>query len=115
MLQSAVADDHGAEHAAADRKRWCVVVDTNQWISHLMLRSPTAAAVLYSLRQQRGVIGLPFVIEEELKRLAFVEGVRARDQITTGLDRLQRLVGSAPRPHTSWGRCLAIRGISPTG
>ena len=38
MVASPVADDDGAEHASADEKRWCVVVDTNQWISHLMLR-----------------------------------------------------------------------------
>lgn len=88
--------DAGSEPSG--EKRWCVVIDTNQWISHLMLRSPTAAALLYSLRQQDGVIGLPYVLEEELKRLAFREGARAVRQIDDALGIIRRLLGSAPVP-----------------
>jgi hypothetical protein len=85
-------------HGSTDAPRTCVILDTNQWIQHLMLRSPTAAAVLYSLRQQDGVLGLPYVIEEELRRHAVDKGRRARDQVVSGLDALGRLLGSAPAP-----------------
>ena len=70
MPETVPTDDVGV-------KRLCLVLDTNQWLSHLMLRSATAAAVLYSLRQQGGVLGLPYVVEEELKLHAVSEGQKA--------------------------------------
>lgn len=91
-------DEGRASREPKHVRRQCLVLDTNQWLNHLMLRSPTAAAVLYSLRQQDGVLGLPYVVEEELKRHAVDEGLRARDAVISELDKLRRLLGSAPSP-----------------
>ena len=75
-----------------------------------MLRSPTAAALLYSLRAQGGLLGLPYILEEEIKRHALELGVRARDTVEAGLDDLRRLLGSAPSP-TMPGE-VALRGAA---
>jgi len=79
-------------------RRLCLVADTNQWVAHLMLRSPTAAAVLFSLVTQDGALGMPEVLEEEIKRQAAHQGRKARRDVQGGLDALRRLLGSAPDP-----------------
>ena len=79
-------------------KRTCLVVDTNQWVAQLMLRSSTATAVLYSLRAQDGVLGMPHVLEEEIKRQGKQAGHRARQSVQGGLEDLRRLLGPAPSP-----------------
>ena len=63
-----------------------------------MLRSSTATAVLYSLRAQDGVLGMPHVLEEEIKRQGKQAGHRARQSVQGGLEDLRRLLGSAPSP-----------------
>ena len=46
----------------------CFVLDTNVWKSRrfLLLKTPLSAAFLYVLGQQRGYIGLPEVLEDEI-------------------------------------------------
>ncbi len=46
----------------------CFVLDTNVWKSRrfLLLKTPLSAAFLYVLGQQRGCIGLPEVLEDEI-------------------------------------------------
>jgi hypothetical protein len=45
----------------------CVVIDSNIWRSELLLRTAICETLIYTLRMQQGFIGLPEVIEKELR------------------------------------------------
>ena len=75
-------------------RRIGVVLDTNQWISTLLLRTPTAVALLHLLKRAAGVLLVPEVVERELRAKIVERGVTAADQVARGLSDIQRLLGS---------------------
>ena len=62
-----------------EKKPICVVIDTNIWMqdSNLLLKTVMGSALLYILRQSKGKIGLPEIIEEELTRNIVEKGIQA--------------------------------------
>ncbi len=71
-----------------------VVLDTNQWFSTLLLRTPTAAALLHHLTRAAGAIALPEVVERELRAKLVERGSKASQAVKSGMSDIQRLLGS---------------------
>lgn len=71
----------------------CLVLDTSVWLmrSTLGLGTPLAASLLFSLRRREGVLGLPEVLENELRKQLSrkaVEQARQLEEAQTSLDHL---------------------------
>jgi hypothetical protein len=58
----------GTEDAQDGRKPICVVVDTSVWRAEPLLKTPMGLTLVYTLSRRKGFIGLPEVVESELKR-----------------------------------------------
>src|SRR3954452_54390 len=71
----------------------CVVIDTCIWRSELLLRTPRGAALLFCIRQSRGALGMPEVIESEITKQAVAAGVEFIEKIESNLRMLGSLVG----------------------
>jgi hypothetical protein len=56
------------------KKKICVVLDSNIWRSELLLKTTMGHAFVYTLSRQKHLIGLPEVIERELKQLLLEVG-----------------------------------------
>src|SRR5882672_5388347 len=74
----------------------CVVPDTNVWISQNLLRSPSASALLFSLVRVRGLLGLPEIVEMELRKQALRIAREIREEIVHDTRQLGDLLGSSP-------------------
>jgi hypothetical protein len=72
----------------------CVVVDTNVWRSHQMLRSPTGTALVFYLRSSGASIGLPEVIEREVEKQILARMAEAADEITDQFGVIQAVMGA---------------------
>ena len=80
-----------------DTKLTCVVLDANVWVYKTkLLRSPLGHAFLYALRQVKARIGLPDVLEMEIKKHAHRLANEAVTGIDEGLFELERLLGHRP-------------------
>src|SRR5947209_2479431 len=64
------------------RKPVCVVIDTNIWRSELMLKTPVGVSLVYALGRQGGFIGLPEVVEREVKKQVVQAGLEATRSLT---------------------------------
>lgn len=73
-----------------------VVIDTNVWRSQLLLRTSLGAAVLYAIQRTDSRIGLPEVIETEIRKNLVLAGTQAVDDLSAALEVIQRLTGEAP-------------------
>lgn len=69
------------ESDTTGRKPDCVVIDTCIWRSNLLLKTPVGVSLVYTLRRQDGFIGLPEVVEGELKEQVVEEGLKAAEQL----------------------------------
>src|SRR6476660_2838369 len=49
------------------KKPLCAVVDTSVWRAQPLLNTPLGRTLVYTVRRQGGVIGLPEIVENELK------------------------------------------------
>src|SRR5262245_40313303 len=65
----------------AEGKPGCVVIDTNIWRSSLLLKTPIGQSLIYALQRQGGRIGLPEVIEAELRDQVVQAGLDAADKL----------------------------------
>lgn len=65
----------------SSQKPDCVVIDTNIWRSDLLLKTPIGVSLLYTLGRQGGFIGLPEVIERELKEQVVEAGLEAAQKL----------------------------------
>jgi len=63
------------------RKPDCVVIDTNVWRSSLLLKAPIGVSLVYTLHKQGGFIGLPEVVERELKKQVVLHGIEASQEL----------------------------------
>lgn len=65
----------------------CVVLDTNSWISNMLLRTPLGRSLVFAIIQLEAVIGLPDVVKRELparwRDLAHTNLTKARDSQQT--------------------------------
>jgi PIN domain len=80
----------------AETKKLCVVVDTNVWRSELLLKSHLGAALVYLLGRSGALIGLPEVVEREIKKHIVKAGEEATKEIAKGFRTLEVLLGSRP-------------------
>lgn len=76
-------------------KPLCVVLDTNVWLKNPLLKDPLGAALLFSVRQMRGFIGLPEVVEQEIIKNVAKVGIAAVDSIEASYRTVLILIGSA--------------------
>jgi hypothetical protein len=77
-----------------------VVLDTNVWRSELLLTSPLGEALVFALVQDQGTIGLPEIVELELKKHVVRAGMEASNQIQANLDFIQRIQTGRSRPES---------------
>lgn len=82
-----------SEHAA-EAKAICVVIDTCIWRSEWLLRTAQGAALLFSLRQSNGVLGMPEVIEREIVKHTVATGTECIKKIDSNFHLLGVLVGT---------------------
>lgn len=76
----------------------CAVLDSNQWIEHQLLRSSHGAALLYALERHDAALGVPEVVERELKTHFRRANDKALSMIATATDTLLKLHGKVPNP-----------------
>lgn len=81
----------------SEEKPRLVVLDTNVWRGEILLRSALGASLLYAARRAGIRLGLPEVVETELRVVAQQAGVEAADRVDKELDNLRRWLGVAPR------------------
>jgi len=70
----------GAESTQDSRKRICVVVDTCVWRAEPLLKTPLGVTLVYTLSRRGGVVGLPEVVELELKSQIVEAGLEAANK-----------------------------------
>ncbi len=86
------------EHTiVSSSKAVCVVLDANIWIGNLFLRSALGSALLHMLQRVQGYIGLPEVIEEEVKKHVVRFGSEEKEKIRNSLQKIQLLTGKQVR------------------
>jgi len=86
------------ESDTAGRKPDCVVLDTNIWRSDLLLKTPMGVSLIYTLGRQGGFIGLPEVVEGELKEQVVEEGLKAAEQLAKSSRIINTLTDSSFSP-----------------
>src|SRR4051794_7808254 len=79
------------EAAQDGRKPVCVVVDTSVWRAEPLLKTPMGLTLVYTLSRLKGFIGLPEVVEFELKRQIAETGLEAADKVRGPLLTLRTL------------------------
>src|SRR5438128_1161430 len=80
--------------SASPQKPICVVIDTNIWRSDLLLKDAIGMSFVYTLGRQRGFIGLPEVVEGELKNQIVECGCKAIAKLEEPSRTLETLTGS---------------------
>lgn len=73
--------------------RICVVLDTNVWRTEILLNSKLGAALVFAARQSGWLLGLPEVVEDEMKVVMRDFGLHQLSQAQTSLRFLQLLTG----------------------
>jgi hypothetical protein len=79
-------------------KHLCVVLDTNQWDSHTLLRSHLSASLVFLIEQRDGRLGLPPIVRIELERHLIASYEKAVAEIDGNLSRMRMILGRAPSP-----------------
>jgi len=80
-----------------ESRQVCVVLDTNLWISNLMMRRGLGASLLHSLNRVGGYLGFPEVVEREMTKHMVRVGLEANEEIKKHFDTIGMLTGSKPR------------------
>lgn len=88
----------GRSQDAEQHRTDCVVVDTNELRSSLLLNSAMGAALLFAIQQRNGKLGWPEVIELEIHKQAMRAALEAIDAVSTSLRKLETLIGWRPDP-----------------
>ncbi len=74
----------------------CVVLDSNIWRSSHLLKTPIGAALIFSVKQSNGVIGLPEVVENEVMKQIGRMGNEAIENVNKNFRTIEILLGSRP-------------------
>src|SRR5438105_15945947 len=72
----------------------CIVLDTNIWRSQLLLKTNLGIALLHYVRQVGARIGLPEIVEREIRKHIVLAGEEAKTRIREGLSTIEILIGS---------------------
>jgi hypothetical protein len=92
------AKQEGESPQDLHRRGNCVIVDTNELRSSLLLNNTMGAALLFALQLQNGKLGWPEVIEDEIRKQALLRADEAIKRVRSELRVLEILVGSRPDP-----------------
>ncbi len=79
-----------------DKKKICVVLDTNIWLQHRLLYDPLGRSLLHRLEEINGLIALPEIVEREVRK-----GIKKRteEEITkfkNSFAAIRQFLGLAP-------------------
>jgi len=74
-------------------KPLCIIIDTNVWLNSSLLRVPIGSSLIYFALQNKAHIGLPEIIEMEIRKHATRLGKDAIEKIKENFDKLERLMG----------------------
>ena len=77
----------------------CIVVDTNIWIENPLLKSSLGAVLLFRLRQIGGRLGLPEVIEIELRKNMLRRYMESVSHIEKGYELITAVMGEREEVH----------------
>jgi hypothetical protein len=80
-----------------DRRQVCVVVDTCVWRSNPLLKTPLGLTLIYTVNRLKGVIGLPEVVELELKNQIIEAGMDAISKVEDHCGRIDLLTDASLR------------------
>lgn len=78
----------------SQQKPICVIIDTNVWRSHLLLRVGLGPALLHVIHRRNGKIGMPEVIENEIKMTLFAAGCDAVEVVRKRFQEINSITGS---------------------
>lgn len=76
-----------------ENAKYCLLLDTNIWVSERMLRSSVGSAVLFAVAANRGTIILPEIVELEVGRVLQTEAAKASAALRKSIDLLRQLSG----------------------
>lgn len=79
------------------KPRICVVIDTSIWRSQPLLQTPLGKSLTYLVHRLSGCIGMPEVIELELKRQLLAAGLESLSKVETQCGILDCLAGNTIR------------------
>jgi hypothetical protein len=79
----------------------CVLLDTNIWREESILRTPLGVAVLYSIRQRGGTLGLPEIIEREARKQCLEAVLEATERIEKSRRLINRFLNNPPSTFSS--------------
>jgi hypothetical protein len=86
------------DNVSEDDRQICIVLDTNVWLSDHLLRSRLGASLVHAVVQLKAAIGLPEVVERELKP-RWTDRVREELKRVRGLERtLLAMAGRGDEP-----------------
>lgn len=73
-----------------------VILDTNVWIQHLLLASPTAAGLLHAIARLNGRVGVPEIVKMELPEVLARQVEDAAEKASNHLDFIARVLHEKP-------------------
>ncbi len=79
---------------AAKESEVCVILDTNVWLSSILLRSELGKALLHSIHRAKGSLGLPEVVEMELVARGSDMALRAAAKARSHISFLEGILGA---------------------
>lgn len=79
-------------------RRLHVVLDTNQWDAHTLLRSHLSASLIFLVEQHDGRIVVPGVVRQEVVAHLAAAYASALAEIRSSLSRVRMILGHAPDP-----------------
>ena len=77
----------------AENTPYCLVLDTNIWVSERLLQSFVGSAVLYAVAESQSCVGLPEIVEMEVNRVLQEEGKKAAADLRKNVTLLRQLSG----------------------
>lgn len=70
----------------------CVIVDTSVWRAEPLLKTPLGVSLVYNVSRRGGFIGLPEIVERELKQQIIEAGLEAATKAEGHLQRLHTIM-----------------------
>jgi hypothetical protein len=72
---------------------YCLVLDTNAWVTERLLQSSVGNAVLYAIAADGASIGLPAIVEMEVNKIMEIEAGKALISLRRNIELLRQLSG----------------------
>jgi hypothetical protein len=92
------ANLNGGSPEESIRRPDCVIVDTNELRTSLLLNNTMGAALLFAIQQQSGKLGWPEIIEDEIRKHTLLKALEGIQRVRDELRVLEILMGWRPDP-----------------